>query len=162
MSAAQAQLLAHPARQFLRRPIGERRQAGAGQEIGQMGLAFRRRLAEQAPEEFDILADAEVGIEVLAQPLRHIGDPRADRPAVAPIGHVAAQHGDASLLDAPRAGDQAEQRRLADAVGSDDTGDGPRLDRQRQPVRGENLAVAVGDPFEPRDGVRPAAGQDFG
>ena len=41
--------------------------------------AFGAGLAEQAAEKLDVLADAEIGIEVLAQTLRHVGDARADR-----------------------------------------------------------------------------------
>ena len=68
-----------------------------------------RGLSEQAAEELDVLADAEIGIEVLAEPLRHVGDARADRGAVRRIGHVAAEHVGLAGLDLPGAGDDREQ-----------------------------------------------------
>ena len=80
--AAEAELLPHAARQFLRRPVGEGREPGAVQKLGNPPIALGARLPEHAAEEFDVFADAEVGIEVFAQPLRHIGDARADRGAV--------------------------------------------------------------------------------
>ena len=76
--AAQPELLPHAAGELPCRPIGERRQASAVEQLGDAPVALVARLAEQAAEELDVLADAEVGIEVLAEPLRHIGDARAD------------------------------------------------------------------------------------
>ena len=94
--AAQAELLPHAARSFL-----AGRSANGARPVLSSSSAMRPRalgaaLAEQAGEEFDVLADAEVGIEILAQTLRHVGDARTDSAAMARIGHVAAEH-----LDAP-------------------------------------------------------------
>ena len=83
-------------------------------------LALGAGLPKQAAEELDILADAEVGIEVLAETLRHVGDARTDSGAMRGIRHVAVEHEHAAGLDLARAGDEAEERRLADAVGADD------------------------------------------
>ena len=66
-------------------------------------------LPEQAAEKFDVLAHAEIGIEVLAEALRHIGDARARRRAVRGVGHIAVENTDLSRLDLPRAGNDAEQ-----------------------------------------------------
>ena len=78
-AAAEAELLPHPARQFLRRAIGERREPGAGEKLSDARLPLGTGLPEQAAEEFDVLAHAEIGIEVLAEALRHIGDARSTR-----------------------------------------------------------------------------------
>ena len=90
--AAQPELLPHAARQFLRRPVGERGQAGGIEQLGDAPVAFRPGLAEQAAEERDILAHAEIGVEVAAQTLRHVGDARAEPRAVSGTCHVAAEH----------------------------------------------------------------------
>ena len=79
--AAQAELLLHAARQLAGRAVGKRRQPGAGEQAASAGRA-PRRLAEQAAEEVDVLGHRERRVEVLAQSLRHVGDPRADRVAV--------------------------------------------------------------------------------
>ena len=99
--ATESELLAHAAGEFLCRPIGERREPGARQQFGDPPRPFLAPLSEQPPEEFDVLAHAQVGIEILAQPLRHIGDARADRGAVRRIGHVAIEHEGGAGLDLP-------------------------------------------------------------
>jgi hypothetical protein len=75
--------------------------------------------AGQASEEVGVLEDRKGRVEVLAQALRHVGDARADGPAVLGGAHVAAEHLDATLLDAAGAGDQRHQTRLAHAVRAD-------------------------------------------
>ena len=114
-------------------------------------------MPEQAAEKFDVLADAEIGIEVLAQPLRHEGDARTDRGAVRGIRHVAAEHEDAARLHLPRAGDHAEQRRLADAVGPDQPDHAAGRERKRDVIERDGALVALRDVFQARDGHgRPA------
>ena len=81
-AAAQPELLPHAAGQFLRRAVGKRREPGAVQQFGDSPVPFGARLPEQAAEKLDVLPDAEVGIEVLAQPLRHVGDARTHRGAM--------------------------------------------------------------------------------
>ncbi len=150
--AAEAELLPHAARQFLRRPVGEGREPGAVQKLGNPPMALGARLPEHAAEEFHVFADAQIGIEVFSQPLRHIGDARADRGAVRGARDVASQHKDASRLDLPRAGDDAQQRRLADAVGADqaDHAAAGQVDRDR--VERRHASVTLGDIFQTRDG----------
>ena len=75
--------------------------------------------AEEPGEEVDVLEDAELEVEVLAQALGHVGDARAGGVAVGGLGHVAAEDADRAGLDLLRAGDQAHERGLADAVGAD-------------------------------------------
>ena len=66
-------------------------------------------MPKQAPKEFDIFLDAEIGIEVLAQALRHIGYARADSGAVRRIGDIPAQDIHLTGLDLPSASDDREQ-----------------------------------------------------
>ena len=134
--AAKAELLPHAARQLLRRAVGERREPGAVEQLGDALLPLGGGLPEQAAEELDVLADAEIGIEVLAEALRHVGDARADRGAVRGIGHVAAEHANLPGLDLPGAGNDGQQRRLADAVGPDQPDDAAGRKRERDGVEG--------------------------
>ena len=69
------------------------------QQIGDAALALGAALAEQPAEEVGVLEDRQGGVEVLAEALRHVGDPRAGGPAEARVGHVAAEHLDLPLLD---------------------------------------------------------------
>jgi hypothetical protein len=72
--AAQPELLPHAARQFFRRPLGKRGQPGGGKQVGNAPRPLGARLPEQTAKKFDVLADVEIGIEVLAEALRHKGD----------------------------------------------------------------------------------------
>src|SRR5208282_1290961 len=72
--AAKPELLSHPAGELLRRPVWEGREPRALQKLGDPALAFGTRLAEKAAEELDVLAHAQVGIEIPAETLRHVGD----------------------------------------------------------------------------------------
>ena len=89
--------------------MGERRKASALKQLGDAPLSLVTRLPEQPPEELDVLAHAEVGIEVLAEALRHIGDARAGGIAMAGVRHVAVEHVNPAALDATGAGDDAQQ-----------------------------------------------------
>ncbi len=151
--AAQAELLAHAAGELLGQPVGEGREAGALQQLGDPEVALGAALAEQAAEELDILAHAEVRIEVLAQALRHEGDPRADRRAMAHIDHVAAQHFDPAFLDALGAGNEAQQRGFADAIRADQPDSAIGRNVERQPVERGDLPIAVRDALESDDRV---------
>ncbi|GLK58309.1 hypothetical protein GCM10017624_04660 [Azotobacter vinelandii] len=143
---AEAELLLHAAGELARRPLGERRQAGAAGQVGDACVALRPVLAEQAAEELQVLAHGQRRVEVLAQPLGHVGDARADPAAVGGVGHVAVQHTDAALLDTPRAGDQRQQAGLADAVRTDQAHHAVGGDFQVEPVQGASPAIAQGDP----------------
>ena len=105
--AAEAEFLPHAARELLRRPIFKGRQPGAFEQFGDSPVALVTGLSEQAAEELDVLADAQIGIEILAQPLRHVGDPRTYRRPVLRIGDVATEDGGAAGLNLTRAGDDA-------------------------------------------------------
>ena len=75
-----------------RRAVRKRIEPRGFQQRRDAAVAFAAILAEKPAEEFDVLAHAEVGIEVSAKALRHIGDARADRGAVARVADVAAEH----------------------------------------------------------------------
>ncbi len=90
-TAAKPELLPHAAGQLLRRTIGKGRQPGALEKLGDSHVPLGTGLSEQPAEKLDILADAEIRIEVLAQSLRHIGDAGADRGAMRRILDVAVE-----------------------------------------------------------------------
>ena len=146
--AAQAELLAHAAGKLLGKPAGERGQSRAVQQVGDPRRALGAAVTEQPTEEVDVFPHAEVGIEVLSQALRHVGDARTDRAAMARIGHVAAQHFHPAVLDALGAGYEAQQRRLADAVGADQSDDAVGRNIERDPVEGDDVAISVADACE--------------
>jgi hypothetical protein len=124
--AAESELLPHAARQVPGRPVGEGRKSRALQELPNPPFALLAGLAEQPGKELDILLHAQVGIEILAKPLRHVGDPRTYRRAGGGIGNVGTENEDLALLDLPRAREDREQRGLAHAVGSDQSDELPR------------------------------------
>ena len=150
--AAQPEFLPHAARQFLRRTIGEGRKLGALQKLGNSPVPLGTGLPEQPAEKLDILADAEVRIKVLAEPLRHESDARANRGAVRGVCHVAVKHDNAAGLQLPCAGDDAEQRRLADAVGADQPDHAAGRQRHRDVIECRHTAVTLRDVLEPCDG----------
>ena len=130
---------------------------GAGEQFGNARLSLAAGVPEQTAEKFDVFADAEVGIEVPAQALRHIGDAGADRGAMRGIRHVAAEHTNFSRLDLPDAGNDTQQRRFADAVGADQSDELARRKGKRQRVERERTSVTLRDDIEERDGyVAPA------
>ncbi|KAG0730963.1 hypothetical protein G6F23_015777 [Rhizopus arrhizus] len=102
-------------------------------------------MAEEAAEELQVLFHRKGGVQVLAQALRHVGDARADRVAVAAAGHVAAQHVDAPFLHGASARHQRQQAGLAHAVGADQAHHATGRDVQRDAVQGHGLAVAQAD-----------------
>jgi hypothetical protein len=148
--------------ELARRPVREGREPRALQQPRDPALALGAVVAEQPAEEVDVLEHRERRIEVPAEALRHVGDARADRPAVARIGHVGAEHLDPAGLHRARPRDQREQARLADAVGTDqpDHAAGGKVEAHR--IEGADPAVAQADLAQPRDrrrrrGVRRVA-----
>ncbi len=135
-----------------------------GPEAGRPGqrldaaLALGAAMAEELAEEADVLGDGKRRVEVLAEPLRHVGDAGAGLLPVPRVGHVAAERGDAALLDAAGAGDQREQARLADAVRPDEADHPPGRDLEADPVERNRRAVAQRDVAEADDGSFPGAG----
>ena len=103
-------------------------------------------------EKFDVLANAEIGIKVLAETLRHIGDARADRGAMRRIGHVAVEDADCARLNLPCAGDDRQCGRFADAVRTDQADQATCRHDEADIVERRDLAVDLGDVVELRDG----------
>lgn len=104
--AAQAEFLLHATGELARGPVHEVvKPGGLGQALAARGALFGA-LVEKSSKELQILDDTQVRIEVLAQPLRHIGDARPGPVAVGAVGHVAAEHRDTAGLDFPCPGDQ--------------------------------------------------------
>ncbi len=155
--AAQPELLLHAAGQLARRTLGERRQPGALQQVGDAPLALGLVVAEQPTEEVDVLEHRERRVEVLAQPLGHVGDARADRPAVAAVAHVAIEHADLAILHLPCAGQQRQQAGLADPVRTDQADHAVGRDLQADVVNRTRLAVAQRNAPEARHAA-PASG----
>ncbi len=151
--AAEAELLLHAPRELLRRPVGEGREAGAFKKALDPPRPLLRPLAEQPSEEIDVLAHRERGIEVPAEPLRHVGDPRLHPLAMAHIGDVAAEHGDPARLHLAGAGDERQEARLADAIGADqpDHASGRQVEghvvERPGAAEGESDALEAGDRF---------------
>ena len=150
--AAQAQLLLHAPGELPGGPAGEGRQPRGLQQGGDPPLALQAAVPEQPPEEVDVLEHRQRRVQVLAQPLRHVGDPRAHPAAVARVGHVAAQHLDPPGLDGARPGDQREEGGLPHAVRADhaDHASGGQVEGDR--IERPRPAVAQADVLQPGDG----------
>jgi hypothetical protein len=99
--------------------IGKRRQDRCFRAARRSCVPLNAGLSEQAAEELDVLANAQVRVEVLAETLRHVGDARADRGAMPrrAISPPRTKHASGLNLREPR--DKAQQRRLAHAVRPD-------------------------------------------
>ncbi|MCY1451759.1 hypothetical protein D9M71_686400 [compost metagenome] len=113
-------------------------------------------MAEQAAEEVDVLEYRQRRIQVLAQPLRHIGDARTNCAAVRPAAHVAAEHGDLAILHLPCAGDQRQQAGLADTIRADQADHAVGRNLQRDVIDRTGRAVAQRHPGQARHAVRRA------
>ena len=158
-AATEPELLPHPARQILRLTVGKGGESGTLQKLRDSPFPLGTGLSEQPAKELDVLADTEVRIKVLTQSLRHIGDTGADRGPMRRILHVAVEGGDISGLHVPRASDDAEQRRFADAVGTDQADHAAGRQRDRHVIERRHTAVALGNVFEARDGHCQPAGR---
>src|SRR5271156_2223702 len=108
-------------------------------------------LSEQTAEKLDVLADAEVGIEVLAQSLRHIGGAGADRGPMGRIRHAPVEDEGASRLDLARTGNDAQQRRLSDSVRPNESDRAPGREVDGDGVEGDRIAVTLRDALDASD-----------
>jgi hypothetical protein len=125
-------------------PAG-RSAARRGEQLLHADLALGGREPEQARHEVDVVVDAELEVQVLAETLRHVRDARTDAAPVLDAGDVAVEDGDRPLLHLLRPGDQRQQRRLADAVRADDAHHDAGRHVQRDAVERHHLLVAVRD-----------------
>ena len=135
--AAQAELLPHAARQLFPRAVGKRRQAGAVEKLGDAPLPLAAGLPEQAAEELDVLAHAEVLVGRLR--LGAVAHPSAQRRAAG----VQPEDPDLAAHVALHADDGAHQRGLAATARPDQARDGARRQRARDAV--QDLAPAPAD-----------------
>ena len=164
---AEPDLLLHAPRQLPGRPVRERVEPGRLQEPVDPRATLRAGEPEQLCEEVDVLEDAQLEVQVLAEPLRHVGDERADGVAVPAVRDVAAQHLDLPGLDLLRAGDDPHEGRLTDAVGADQADHTTGRDLGRHRIERARLPVAVCEVGDARDGFgqgwhRDTRGQGLG
>ena len=143
--AAQAELLLHPAGQLACRAREKSSQAGASGQIINAPAAFGGGMPEEPREKLQVLLDRQCGVEVLAQALRHVGDPGANFFPVPRARHVAAQCMHRALLQCPGSGQQRKQARLADAIRTDQSNHSARRDVERDAVQRHGLAAAKMD-----------------
>ncbi len=149
--AAQAELLFHAAGELARGPVHEGRQASGLDQGGDAPFALGRPLAEQATEEVDVLGHRQREVQVLAQPLGHVGNARTDRGSMGRVGDVASEHGDPALLHRAVAGDQREQARFADTVRADEPDHAAGRNIEIDPIEGDRLAIAQSDLAQAHD-----------
>ena len=141
----QADLLLHAAGELAGGAVGERPQARGVEQGADAAGTLSVGHAEEPGEEVDVLEDAELEVEVLAQALGHEGNAWAGGVAVGGLGHVAAEDADRARLDLLRAGDQAHERGLADAVGADQADHASGGDVEIQRVERAGGPVSVRD-----------------
>ncbi len=144
-SAAESHFLLHAPREFSGGPIAKRPQSSGLEQLLHAERALGGREPEELRHEVDVVVDAELEIEILAEALRHVRDPRTHVAPVPDLPHVAAEHVDAALLQLLRSGNQSHQRRLADAVWTDDADHDPARNVERDVVERDGTAVAVSD-----------------
>ena len=70
---------------------------------------------------------------------------------MASIGHVAPQHFNPAVLNALCAGNETQERRLADAIGADHSDDLVRRQIEGDGSEGDRAAISVADPVETDD-----------
>ena len=139
--AAEPELLLHSAGEFSRRAVEKAVETGTPGQPVDPAAALLHILSEQPGEKLQILLDGERKIEVLPESLRHIGAFRADPAAVFRAPHIPAQNVELPFLHGVRSGDQREQRRLADAVRTDQANQFARRQCQRQALDADRPAV---------------------
>ncbi len=152
--AAQAELLLHAPGELARGALAEFVEARAAREIVDAALALGGVVSEELPEELQVLVDRERRVQVLAEPLRHVGDARAHVLTMPALGHVAAERFDPPRLHDARASDEREERGLAHTIGPDEPERAPGRNGERDVDERWRLAVVMRDGVEPRDGER--------
>ena len=135
------------------RRVTERQQPGAVEQGFDAFGACPAAVAEEPPEVVDVLLDRQRRIEVAAQPLGVVGDARTDTAAMRRMAHVAAQHGQLTLLKPSRSRDQRQQRRFADPVGADEARHAAGGHAQVDVLQSLQGAVSVPDSGQPDRGI---------
>src|SRR6185369_11434252 len=123
--------------------------------------ALLLREPEELRHEVDVVVDAQLEVEVLAQALRHVRDLRAHLAPVADVGDVAVQHRHRAFLERLRAGHDAHERGLAHAVGADDADHEAARDVERDTIQGLHAAVAVRDALDGDDRLAGRVGHPY-
>src|SRR5450759_934155 len=112
--ARQRELLLHPARQRFGAPVAKWLDlpVNGRDEL----VPFLDGRSEHRREELQVLGDAEVGIE--RESTRHVAHARANRPQV--FDDIQAEHGRGAPVGDKKRRQDAKERRLAGAIGSDE------------------------------------------
>ena len=121
--AGKAQLLLHAARESTSQARPERREAGKRHQVLETAPALRTGQPLKIGVKRKIFGNGQVFIE--PEPLRHVADARLH-----PLGldrGIEAEDGDVAGIRIEETGEKTHQGRLAGAVGSNETGDLPRL-----------------------------------
>ena len=140
---ANPELLTHTSGQIFGGSVAEGGKAGAGKELRDALVALGATLAEQPPEKLDVLVNAQVRIKISTEALRHKSDAWADASAMRSATHIAPKDQHPAALNVLCTGEDAEQRRLADCVGADNSYQRSGLDIGRYVIEGDDGAVAV-------------------
>ena len=146
--AAQPELLLHAARQLSCRTREKRVQTGAARQVVDAAPTLGGAVAEEAGEKLQVFLDRQGRIQVLAQPLRHVGNARANPASVSGVGHVAAQHLQTAGLQGPRSGKQRQQARLADPIRANESDHAGRGHLKAHVVERHHLAEMQAHAFE--------------
>ncbi len=149
---AQPQFLFHAPGELAGGPLQKGVQAGAACEFVNAAAALGSIVAEQAREELQVFFHRERGVQVLAQPLRHIGDPGTYVLAVPAQGHVTPQHLDPALLHRTGPRHQCQQAGLAHAIRTDEPHHAPGGKVQGHGIQRRVLPVTQRHPGKARHG----------
>jgi hypothetical protein len=133
--------LLHASGQLAREARSERRQAGEAQQPLDTRGAQVARHGMQVGEQVEVFRDAEVFVQ--AEDLRHVANRGMHRRGIG--RHVVTEHVHGPRGGAQQAGDEAEQRGLAGAVGTDQAGDDARLDARVDAVQGDGIGIGVAE-----------------
>src|SRR2546428_705666 len=131
------QLLLHAPRERARRPLRERGEPGAREQLPGARAELRLRQAVETRREAQVLLDRQVAVE--AEGLRDVADARLERRHVA--AEIVAEDGRLAGLDLEEPGQRAQERRLPGAVGPDDAHDLAPLEHEVD--AGERAPAAV-------------------
>src|SRR2546428_843763 len=142
------QLLLHAPRERARRPVGERGEPRAREQLARARAELRLRQAVEARREAQVLLDRQVAVE--AEGLRAVADARLERRHVA--AQIVAEDGRLAGLDLAEPCQRAQERRLPGAVGPDDAHDLAPLEHEIDAAERAPAAVALLEGAEPDHG----------
>src|SRR5215468_4636087 len=108
-------------------------------------------MAEQATEKFDVLPNAEVGIEIFPKSLRQIRDARAHGPPASAVREITVKHLHPTGLNPAGAGHNGEQGRFADAVRPDQPDPATARNIYGDRIKRTARAIPMREGFNPGD-----------